>query len=189
MNKDKFEGRWREFKGKIKEKWGKLTDNDLTQINGKYEQFLGALQNRYGYERERAEREFNSWNWGETRGAKDFEEGETSSQFESEERGQNRPNQERNRFNQDANQEKNRPFREDRDLNQPRERNLEGQRGPFEREERGQNRPNQEKNPKNKNQGPNKGQNRPFREDRDVNQQKDIDERDENNRDKKRKAG
>ena len=62
MGKDNFEGSWKEFKGKVKEKWGKLTDNDLMQINGKYDQFLGALQKRYGYEKDRAEREFSSWN-------------------------------------------------------------------------------------------------------------------------------
>ncbi|MBP9841865.1 MAG: CsbD family protein [Simkaniaceae bacterium] len=61
MNQDKFEGRWKELQGKIKEKWGKLTDDDMMRINGKYEQFLGALQKRYGYEKERAEKEFNSW--------------------------------------------------------------------------------------------------------------------------------
>jgi uncharacterized protein YjbJ (UPF0337 family) len=63
MNKDTFEGKWKEVKGKIKEKWGKLTDDDITRINGKYDQFLGALQKRYGYHKEQAEKEFNSWNW------------------------------------------------------------------------------------------------------------------------------
>lgn len=62
MNKDQFEGQWNQIKGKIKEKWGKLTDDDLTRINGKHEQLYGRLQERYGYSREQAEREFNSFN-------------------------------------------------------------------------------------------------------------------------------
>ena len=67
MNRDQFEGKWKQFKGKIKEKWGKLTDNDLSKINGNYDQFVGSLQERYGYQRERAEKEFEQWNWGESR--------------------------------------------------------------------------------------------------------------------------
>lgn len=61
MNKDQFLGRWREFKGKIKEKWGKLTDDDISQINGKWDQLSGALQRKYGWTKEQAEREMNHW--------------------------------------------------------------------------------------------------------------------------------
>lgn len=61
MNKDIFEGKWNEYKGKIKEKWGKLTDNDLTEINGKREALLGKIQTRYGYAKERAEKELNEF--------------------------------------------------------------------------------------------------------------------------------
>lgn len=57
MNKDIFEGKWHEFTGKIKEKWGKLTDDDIKQIDGRRETFLGKLQSRYGYEKEKAEEE------------------------------------------------------------------------------------------------------------------------------------
>lgn len=57
MNKDLFEGKWHEYKGKIKEKWGKLTDNDLTQIDGKRETLLGKLQTSYGYAKDKAETE------------------------------------------------------------------------------------------------------------------------------------
>lgn len=57
MNKDLFEGKWHEFRGKIKEKWGRFTDNDLTQINGKREIFLGKLQSYYGLAKDRAEKE------------------------------------------------------------------------------------------------------------------------------------
>lgn len=74
MNREQFEGNWHLLKGKIKEKWGKLTDDDVAQINGKYEQFLGKLQKKYGYTKEQAERESNSWKyeernpWGQERG-------------------------------------------------------------------------------------------------------------------------
>lgn len=61
MNKDKFEASWKELKGKVREKWAKLTDSDITQINGKYDQLSGTLQKRYGYDRQRAENEINSF--------------------------------------------------------------------------------------------------------------------------------
>ena len=63
MNREQFEGNWHQLKGKIKEKWGKLTDDDMTRINGKYEQFVGILQKKYGYTREQAERESSTWNY------------------------------------------------------------------------------------------------------------------------------
>ena len=59
MNADIFEGKWKEMKGQIKEWWGKLTDDDLEQANGKAEQIVGLLQQKYGYTREQAEEEFN----------------------------------------------------------------------------------------------------------------------------------
>lgn len=55
MNKDQFQGKWQQLKGKVKEKWGKLTDDDIAEINGKREQLLGKLQARYGYAKEKAE--------------------------------------------------------------------------------------------------------------------------------------
>lgn len=61
MNSDMFKGKWHQIKGKIKEKWGKLTDNDIHEINGRREQFLGKLQERYGWSKERAQEEFNRW--------------------------------------------------------------------------------------------------------------------------------
>lgn len=61
MNKDLFEGKWHEIKGKVKEKWGKLTDNDLTEINGKTENLLGKLQKHYGYAKDKAEKEINDF--------------------------------------------------------------------------------------------------------------------------------
>ncbi|MBX9837205.1 MAG: CsbD family protein [Silvanigrellaceae bacterium] len=61
MNKDQFLGKWKEFKGKVKEKWGKLTDDDISQINGKWDQLSGKLQQKYGWTKERVEREMDNW--------------------------------------------------------------------------------------------------------------------------------
>lgn len=57
VNKDQFQGKWTELKGKAKQQWGKLTDDDFTQIDGKREELLGRLQSRYGYAKEKAEEE------------------------------------------------------------------------------------------------------------------------------------
>jgi uncharacterized protein YjbJ (UPF0337 family) len=61
MNKEQFEGQWMQLKGKIKEKWGKLTDDEIAQINGKFDQFLGKIQKAYGYNKEKAEEEIRNW--------------------------------------------------------------------------------------------------------------------------------
>src|SRR3954468_649562 len=61
MNWDRVEGNWTEFKGKVKERWGKLTDDQLDEINGRREQLLGKIQQCYGYERDHAEKELNDW--------------------------------------------------------------------------------------------------------------------------------
>jgi uncharacterized protein YjbJ (UPF0337 family) len=55
MNKDILKGKWLEIKGRVKEKWGKLTGNDLGEIEGKSEKLLGLLQKKYGYIRDKAE--------------------------------------------------------------------------------------------------------------------------------------
>ena len=59
MNKDIVSGKWKQVKGKVREWWGDLTDDDVTRINGKYETFVGVLQERYGYSRDQAEEEIN----------------------------------------------------------------------------------------------------------------------------------
>ena len=59
MNRDIFEGKWKEMRGQVKEWWGKLTDDDLEQAGGNAEQIIGLLQQKYGYTREHAEQEFN----------------------------------------------------------------------------------------------------------------------------------
>jgi uncharacterized protein YjbJ (UPF0337 family) len=61
MNWDEIFGNWVQFKGKVKAKWGKLTDDDLTTIDGKRDQFVGLLQKRYGYEKQQAEKELDSF--------------------------------------------------------------------------------------------------------------------------------
>jgi uncharacterized protein YjbJ (UPF0337 family) len=61
MNWDQIEGRWKQWQGKVKQKWGKLTDNDLTTISGKREQLAGLLQERYGYEKDEAEKELDAF--------------------------------------------------------------------------------------------------------------------------------
>ena len=57
MNTDRAAGQWKQIKGSIKEQWGKLTDDDLTQLEGNSEQLAGRLQERYGIAREEAERQ------------------------------------------------------------------------------------------------------------------------------------
>jgi len=61
MNADTLKGQWHQVKGEIKNQWGKLTDSDLDQIAGQSEKLIGKLQERYGYARDRAEREFNEF--------------------------------------------------------------------------------------------------------------------------------
>lgn len=57
MNWDQIQGKWQEYKGQIKQRWGKLTDNDLTVINGKRDVLAGKLLATYGNTKERVEKE------------------------------------------------------------------------------------------------------------------------------------
>jgi uncharacterized protein YjbJ (UPF0337 family) len=59
MNQDISAGKWKEMRGQVKEWWGKLTDDELEQAAGNFEQIIGLLQQKYGYSRERAAEEFN----------------------------------------------------------------------------------------------------------------------------------
>jgi uncharacterized protein YjbJ (UPF0337 family) len=61
MNWDQIAGDWKQFTGKVKEKWGKLTDDDLTTIAGKRDQLAGVLQQRYGYAKDQAEKELDEF--------------------------------------------------------------------------------------------------------------------------------
>lgn len=61
MNKDEVGGNWKQLKGKVKEQWGKLTDDDMTIIEGRRDQLVGKIQERYGYAKEQAEKEVKDW--------------------------------------------------------------------------------------------------------------------------------
>ncbi len=58
---DILQGKWHELKGQVKQQWGKLTDDDVAKLTGKREELSGALQQRYGYGKEKAELEINNW--------------------------------------------------------------------------------------------------------------------------------
>jgi uncharacterized protein YjbJ (UPF0337 family) len=61
MDWDRVEGSWKQFTGKVKEKWGKLTDDDLATINGRRDQLEGKIQERYGYAKDQVRREVDDW--------------------------------------------------------------------------------------------------------------------------------
>ena len=61
MNWDKVEGNWKQMKGAVKEKWGKLTDDDLTVAAGKRDALVGKLQERYGVAKDEAEKQLNEF--------------------------------------------------------------------------------------------------------------------------------
>ena len=61
INKDTIEGNWKQLKGKVKEQWGKLTDDDLDVIAGKRDQLVGRLQERAGIARDEAETQVKDW--------------------------------------------------------------------------------------------------------------------------------
>jgi uncharacterized protein YjbJ (UPF0337 family) len=57
MNKDQLQGKWHQMKGAAKAQWGKLTNDDLDEIDGNVERLIGIVQERYGYAREQAEKD------------------------------------------------------------------------------------------------------------------------------------
>ncbi len=61
MNWDQVEGKWKQFSGKFREKWGKLTDDDWQVIGGKKDQLVGRIQERYGVAKEQAQREVDDF--------------------------------------------------------------------------------------------------------------------------------
>ena len=61
MNWDQIAGQWKQFKGKAKEKWGKLTDDEIDVIEGKRDQLVGKIQQRYGIAKDQAEKEVDQW--------------------------------------------------------------------------------------------------------------------------------
>lgn len=60
MNKEIFKGKWNEVKGQLKQKWGKLTDDDLTVIEGKHDEIYGRLQKHYGYSKDQIDKYLDS---------------------------------------------------------------------------------------------------------------------------------
>lgn len=67
MNSDIIQGNWKEVKGKIKQKWGKINDDEITKMKGSYEELAGKIQTAYGYKKEKSREEIDSFikahNW------------------------------------------------------------------------------------------------------------------------------
>jgi uncharacterized protein YjbJ (UPF0337 family) len=61
MNEDRIQGDWKQISGKVKEKWGELSDDDLTRIDGQREQLAGALQEKYGLAKDEAQRQIDEF--------------------------------------------------------------------------------------------------------------------------------
>jgi uncharacterized protein YjbJ (UPF0337 family) len=61
MNSDQFEGKWKQIKGEVREKWGKLTDDDIHVVAGRREQLVGRIQERYGLAKEEATRQVDAF--------------------------------------------------------------------------------------------------------------------------------
>jgi uncharacterized protein YjbJ (UPF0337 family) len=61
MDWNRVEGNWKQFKGNVRERWGKLTDDDLNVIEGRREQLEGKLQQRYGYAKDQAHKDVDDW--------------------------------------------------------------------------------------------------------------------------------
>jgi uncharacterized protein YjbJ (UPF0337 family) len=61
MNEDIVQGKWRELRGKVRERWGKVTGDDVERLKGTSDELIGLLQQRYGYEREQARKEIREW--------------------------------------------------------------------------------------------------------------------------------
>lgn len=61
MNWEQVKGNWTQVKGKARQMWGDITDDELDVIAGKREELIGRLQVKYGYNKERAEREVDNW--------------------------------------------------------------------------------------------------------------------------------
>ncbi len=61
MNWEQMRGKWDQFKGSAKQRWGKLTDDDISKINGSRDQLVGRIVERYGIAKEQAEKEIEDW--------------------------------------------------------------------------------------------------------------------------------
>ena len=61
MNWDRIEGNWKQLRGRVREQWGELTDDDLDRIGGKREQLIGRIQEQYGLSKDDADRRVRDW--------------------------------------------------------------------------------------------------------------------------------
>ena len=61
MNRDIIKGHWNELKGKVKQQWGELTDDDVTKLEGNFDELAGVLQKKYGYQKDEAEKEIDAF--------------------------------------------------------------------------------------------------------------------------------
>ena len=64
MNEDTLKGQWTQLKGKVREQWGKLTNDDVDVIKGESEQLVGRIQERYGIAKDEAEKQVRTWTGG-----------------------------------------------------------------------------------------------------------------------------
>lgn len=62
MNSDELKGKWKQLQGSVKQQWGKLTDNEVAEIEGNQDKLVGKIQEKYGVAREEAERQVKEWN-------------------------------------------------------------------------------------------------------------------------------
>jgi uncharacterized protein YjbJ (UPF0337 family) len=61
MNWDRIEGNWKQFSGKAQQQWGKLTNDDLNVVEGRRQELVGKIQERYGIAKDEAERQVDTW--------------------------------------------------------------------------------------------------------------------------------
>jgi uncharacterized protein YjbJ (UPF0337 family) len=61
MNWDRIKGNWKQFKGQAQQQWGKLTNDDLDLVEGRREELVGRIQEKYGIARDEAERQVRDW--------------------------------------------------------------------------------------------------------------------------------
>ncbi|WP_029032484.1 CsbD family protein [Salinarimonas rosea] len=64
MNSEQFRGNWNQIKGRAKQQWGKLTDDDLTRVEGHRDELVGRIQERYGIAKDEADRQVSDWERG-----------------------------------------------------------------------------------------------------------------------------
>jgi uncharacterized protein YjbJ (UPF0337 family) len=61
MNWDRIEGNWKQFRGRVQQQWGKLTNDDLDTVEGRRTELVGKIQERYGIAKDEAEKQVDSW--------------------------------------------------------------------------------------------------------------------------------